>query len=64
MQGICTTSRGSRFTCAVPTALQFVILVFVTLKYPISTYFYAAFVIFALLALVELFQFKKSASTT
>ena len=48
----------------VTTALQFIVLVFMTLKYPISTYLYAAFVVFATLALVELFQFKKSASTT
>jgi hypothetical protein len=43
--------------------MQFIILSVVTVGYTVSAYIYAAFVVFALLALVELFQFKKSAST-
>lgn len=48
----------------ITTALQFVVLIALTWGFQISAYLYAAFVVFALLALVELFQFKKSASTT
>lgn len=48
----------------ITTALQFVVLIALTWGFQISGYLYAAFVVFALLALVELFQFKKSASTT
>lgn len=48
----------------VTTAMQFVVLIAVTLGFLPSPYLYGAFVLFALLALIELFQFKKSASTT
>jgi CDP-diacylglycerol--glycerol-3-phosphate 3-phosphatidyltransferase len=48
----------------ITTALQFVVLIALTWDFTISWYLYAAFVVFAALALVELFQFKKSASTT
>ncbi len=48
----------------ITTALQFVVLIALTWGYTIPWYLYGAFVVFAGLALVELFQFKKSASTT
>jgi CDP-diacylglycerol--glycerol-3-phosphate 3-phosphatidyltransferase len=48
----------------ITTALQFVVLIALTWGFNISWYLYAAFVVFATLALIELFQFKKSASTT
>jgi phosphatidylglycerophosphate synthase len=49
----------------ITTALQFVVLIALTLNwFSIPWYLYASFVVFAALALVELFQFKKSASTT
>lgn len=48
----------------ITTALQFVVLIALTMGFSIPWYLYIAFVIFAGLALVELFQFKKSASTT
>jgi CDP-diacylglycerol---glycerol-3-phosphate 3-phosphatidyltransferase len=48
----------------ITTAMQFLVLIAVTLGYSISAYLYASFVVFAALALFELFQFKKSASTT
>ncbi len=48
----------------ITTALQFVVLIALTWGVPISGYLYGAFVVFAALALIELFQFKKSASTT
>jgi len=48
----------------ITTALQFVVLIALTWGFNISWYLYAAFVAFATLALIELFQFKKSASTT
>ncbi len=48
----------------ITTALQFVVLVALTMGLTIPWYLYASFVVFAALALVELFQFKKSASTT
>lgn len=46
----------------ITTALQFVVLIALTLGYTIPWYLYASFVAFAGLALIELFQFKKSAS--
>lgn len=48
----------------ITTALQFIVLIALTLGYTIPWYLYCAFIVFAGLALVELFQFKKSASTT
>jgi CDP-diacylglycerol--glycerol-3-phosphate 3-phosphatidyltransferase len=48
----------------ITTALQFVVLIALTWGFQISGYLYVAFVVFAVLALIELFQFKKSASTT
>ncbi len=48
----------------ITTALQFVVLIALTWGFNISWYLYAAFVVFATLALIELFQFKKSASTS
>ena len=48
----------------ITTALQFVVLIALTWGFTIPWYLYAAFVVFAGLALIELFQFKKSASTT
>jgi CDP-diacylglycerol--glycerol-3-phosphate 3-phosphatidyltransferase len=48
----------------ITTALQFVVLIALTMEFTIPWYLYASFVVFAALALVELFQFKKSASTT
>ena len=48
----------------ITTALQFVVLIALTWGFTISWYLYAAFVVFATLALIELFQFKKSASTS
>ena len=48
----------------ITTALQFVVLIALTLGFSIPWYLYGAFVAFAVLALIELFQFKKSASTT
>jgi CDP-diacylglycerol--glycerol-3-phosphate 3-phosphatidyltransferase len=44
----------------ITTALQFVILIALTWDYKIPSFLWAFFVIFAGLALVELFQFKKS----
>ncbi|MGH2612878.1 MAG: CDP-alcohol phosphatidyltransferase family protein [Rhabdochlamydiaceae bacterium] len=46
----------------ITTALQFFVLVGVTLGYTISTYFYYSFIVFALFGLYELFQFKKQSS--
>jgi CDP-diacylglycerol--glycerol-3-phosphate 3-phosphatidyltransferase len=48
----------------ITTALQFVVLIALTWGFTINGYLYGAFVVFASLALIELFQFKKSASTT
>ncbi len=48
----------------ITTALQFVVLIALTLGFYIPWYLYASFVVFAGLALIELFQFKKSASTS
>jgi CDP-diacylglycerol--glycerol-3-phosphate 3-phosphatidyltransferase len=48
----------------ITTALQFIVLIALTMGFTIPWYLYASFVVFAALALVELFQFKKSASTT
>jgi CDP-diacylglycerol--glycerol-3-phosphate 3-phosphatidyltransferase len=48
----------------ITTALQFVVLIALTLGFSIPWYLYTSFVVFAGLALIELFQFKKSASTT
>lgn len=44
------------------TALQFFVLIGMTLSYPIPFYVFYAFVVFALLGLYELFQFKKLSS--
>ncbi len=46
----------------ITTALQFIVLIALTLGYTISWHLYASFVVFAGLALIELFQFKKSAT--
>jgi CDP-diacylglycerol--glycerol-3-phosphate 3-phosphatidyltransferase len=46
----------------VTTALQFFVLVWVTLGYTVSIYLYWSFVAFALFGLYELFQFKKQSS--
>lgn len=43
----------------ITTALQFIVLIGLTLGYRIPSYIYPAFVVFATLALIELFQFKK-----
>ena len=40
----------------IATALQFVILILITLKIPLSNYLYYAFIILGFLALVELFK--------
>ncbi len=45
----------------IATALQFLVLVAVTLGYPVSPLFFYVFIILALLGLYELFQFKKLA---
>ena len=47
----------------ITTALQFIVMIALTLGFSIPWYLYGAFVVFAGLALIELFQFKKSAST-
>jgi CDP-diacylglycerol---glycerol-3-phosphate 3-phosphatidyltransferase len=44
------------------TALQFLVLSGLTLQYSIPTYLFYTFVVFALLGLYELFQFKKLSS--
>lgn len=44
----------------ISTALQFIVLIGVTLGYQIPWYFFAAFVIFGLFSFLELFQFKGS----
>lgn len=46
----------------ITTALQFVVLVGLTLSYTMPIYLYYAFVAFALFGLYELFQFKKHSS--
>lgn len=46
----------------ITTALQFVVLICVTLNYALPIYLYYAFIAFALFGLYELFQFKKSPS--
>jgi len=48
----------------ITTALQFVVLIALSWGFTINGYLHGAFVVFASLALIELFQFKKSASTT
>lgn len=45
----------------VTTALQFLVLVGLTLGVTFPSYFYAVFVLFGLLAFIELWQIKKSA---
>ncbi len=47
----------------ITTALQFLVLIAVTLGYQLPWHLYSLFVLFALLALIELFKFKKSALT-
>lgn len=47
----------------ITTALQFIVLIALTLGFTIPSLLYIAFVLFAALALIELFQFKKSASS-
>ncbi len=44
----------------ITTVMQFIVLIQVTLGYQIFRYFFILFIIFALLAFVELFQFKRS----
>ena len=47
----------------ITTALQFIVLIALTLGIAIPWFLYVSFVVFAFLALVELFQFKKSVTT-
>lgn len=47
----------------ITTALQFVVLIALTLDFKIPGYLWTFFVVFAGLALIELFQFKKSVTT-
>ena len=46
----------------ITTALQFFVLIGLTLGYALPSYLYYSFVVFALLGLYELFQFKKQSS--
>ncbi|MGD0664115.1 MAG: CDP-alcohol phosphatidyltransferase family protein [Rhabdochlamydiaceae bacterium] len=46
----------------ITTALQFFVLVWITMGHSIPSYLYYSFVVFALLGLYELFQFKKLSS--
>lgn len=46
----------------ITTALQFLVLICVTLGYAVSAYLFYSFVAFALFGLYELFQFKKLSS--
>ena len=46
----------------ITTALQFAVLMGLALGHPIPIYLFYAFVVFALLGLYELFQFKKSST--
>jgi len=47
----------------ITTALQFLVLMGLTVGYTIPVYLYYAFIAFALLGLYELFQFKKSSTS-
>ncbi len=47
----------------ITTALQFLILIGLTFQILFPWYLYSAFILFAILAFIELLQFKKSSST-
>ncbi|MCI0381487.1 MAG: CDP-alcohol phosphatidyltransferase family protein [Chlamydiae bacterium] len=48
----------------VTTALQFLVLICLTLHFSVPSFVYAIFILFGFLAFVELFQIKKQASIT
>jgi CDP-diacylglycerol---glycerol-3-phosphate 3-phosphatidyltransferase len=53
----CAAIRWGKVT----TALQFIVLIGLTLGVQFSSYFYCIFILFGILAFIELWQFKKTA---